>query len=272
MKYCIQYQRNFKYIKEIDEITISLSKFKKLSDIFEFSELYRDKRLNFFLDEEFEKNFIDKKLIEYFNSLNKNIDFAIKLSSYKKEIIDEIKNNGHNIKFFISTFIKDWDTLMGYVKLKPSDIYIVENLGFELLSVSKLLHENNIRVRVFPNVAQSSWRKTPPLKKFFIRPEDVYLYESYIDVFEFFGKLDSIETYYKIYNIDKKWFGKLNELILDLDHEEIDSRFILPVFAERRLNCGKRCLKGTKCRVCEAVENLSFLLEKNNLLIKTIKE
>lgn len=38
---------------------------------------------------------------------------------------------------------------------KVSDIYIVEELGFDLINVANVLHKNNINVRIFPNVAQS---------------------------------------------------------------------------------------------------------------------
>jgi hypothetical protein len=128
-----------------------------------------------------------------------------------------------------------------------------------------MLHSFNIEVRCFPNVAQSHWSDTSALKKFFIRPEDTIWYEKYVDVYEFFGKPETIATYYKIYAIDKKWFGKLNEVILSFDGE-LDSRFLLPSFAERRIGCGKRCLKGRGCRICEATEQLSAQLEKDGLM------
>ena len=83
---------------------------------------------------------------------------------------------------------------------------------------------------------------------------------------------DSISTYYKIYAIDKKWFGKLNEVIIDFNDNEIDSRFILPQFAARRLNCGKRCFKGRPCRTCNAIEELAALLESENLMIKDFEK
>ena len=166
--------------------------------------------------------------------------------------------------------INNWDTLQGYIKYKPSDMYIVEALGFEINKVAKVLHNENIKIRTFANVAQSSWREIDPLRKFFIRPEDIPIYEPYIDVIEFFNSKNSSSTLYKIYSKDKKWFGQLNELILDFD-SDIDNRFIVSKFAEHRTRCGKRCLKGENCKFCDTIYQLSQTLKENGILAKTLE-
>lgn len=275
MKYCAEFKKNFKYENDIDELTVRFR--RKDTTLVEFLLLHPNQRINILIDDE--DDFIESNSIKLFDAIaieHPEIDFAIKLRDYKsgrvKEIVEIIKNRVIKHKFFFEAFVKDWDTLFGYIELQPSDIYIVENLGFELGSVAEILHDANIRVRVFPNVGQSAWKGTPALKKFFIRPEDVYIYEPYVDIMEFFGRENSIETMYKIYAIDKKWFGKLNELISDFGDNEIDSRFILPQFASRRVNCGKRCYKGRPCRTCDAIEGLAAVLEANNLMIKDFEK
>lgn len=272
MKYCIQYKKNFKYLNDVDEITINF----RASDttLVDFLLLHQKQRINIYIDDE--DDFINNDRIKLFSAIALERpeihNFVFKLKDYKREttkkIVEIIKSS--KMKYFFEVFVRDWDTLLGYVELHPSDIYVVENLGFEIAAVAQLLHVAGIQVRCFPNVGQSAWKWTPALKKFFIRPEDVHMYEPYIDVLEFFGREDSIETYYKIYAIDKKWFGKLNEVIIDFDDKEIDSRFILPKFAVRRLNCGKHCLKGRPCKVCEAIKELAEVLESNNIMLKTI--
>lgn len=78
-------------------------------------------------------------------------------------------------------------------------MYICEELGFSLDKISKILHENNIRVRVFPNICQSSFLETPSIKTFFIRPEDISIYSMFIDVFELVSDKDRQYTIFKIY-------------------------------------------------------------------------
>lgn len=267
MKYCIDFQKGFRYINDVDEITIIYR--RKDTSLIDFLLEHQKQRINIYIKDE--EDFLEYNCIKIFDAIAKEhpeIDFCFKLKKYTdstKDIFSTILNSEVKHKYFFEDFVHDWDTLWGYINLKPSSIYIAEELGFEIKAVAELLHSFSIEVRCFPNVAQSSWTKTSGLKKFFIRPEDTVWYEPYVDVYEFFGKPDSLETYYKIYAIDKKWFGKLNEVILSFDGE-IDSRFLIPSFAERRLNCGKRCLKGRGCRICEATEQLSATLEKHNLM------
>ena len=275
MKYCVDYKKDFRYLDQVDELTVHFR--RKDTSLVDFLLLHPNQRINIYIDNE--EDFIENNCIEIFNAIAKNhpeIDFVLKLrdchDSNVKYILKIIENNKIKHRFFFSSFIRDWDSLLGIIELHPSDVYIVENLGFELSSIADILHSANIRIRVFPNIAQSSWTKTEALKKFFIRPEDVYVYESYVDVMEFIGKEDAISTYYKIYAIDKKWFGKLNEVIIDFNDNEIDSRFILPQFAVRRLNCGKRCYKGRPCRTCNAIEELATVLENHNLMIKDFEK
>lgn len=275
MKYCVEYKKDFRYLDKVDELTVHFR--RQDTSLVDFLLLHQEQRINICIDDE--DDFIEKDCIKLFDAVAKEhpeINFSLKLRDYKsgrvKEIVDIIKASAVKHKFFFATFVKDWDILFGYMKLCPSDMYIVENLGFELSSVGDILHTANIRVRVFPNIAQSSWAGTEALKKFFIRPEDVHFYESCVDVMEFIGNEDAIATYYKIYAIDKKWFGKLNEVIIDFNDNEIDSRFILPQFAARRLNCGKRCYKGRPCRTCNAIKELAAVLESENLMIKDFEK
>lgn len=267
MKYCVDFQKGFKYIDNVDEITITYHRTD--TSLINFLLEHQKQRINIYIKDE--EDFIEHNCIKIFDAIateHPEVDFCFKLESYSektKDVFLAILGSEVKHKYFFKYFVHDWDSLWGYISLKPSSIYITEEMGFEIKKVAEILHSQNIEVRCFPNVAQSSWVKTPGLKKFFIRPEDTVWYEPYVDVYEFFGKPDSLATYYKIYAIDKKWFGKLNEVILSFEGE-VDSRFLLPSFAERRLECSKRCLKGRGCRICEATEALSATLEKHNLM------
>ena len=270
MKYCINYRRGFKYIKDVDEINIDYN--PKDTTLGQFMQKHKDQRINIYINHV--DDFIANDRVKLFNQLvidNPDIDFAlvlpgIKNNSKAEEAYNIIKE--YNIKYYFFEMVTNWDMLWGYIVYNPSDMFIAEELGFELDTVAEVLHSFGIKIRAFANVAQSSWKHTPALKKFFIRPDDIDIYEQYIDVIEFFGKEKSIETLYRIYAIDKKWAGPLNEVISDFD-SDIDSRFIIPIFAEKRLSCGRRCLKGHSCQVCEAIERLSKTLENNSIRILT---
>ena len=135
-----------------------------------------------------------------------------------------------------------------FIKLGVTDLYIAEQLGFELDKVAEVAHSNNVRIRVYPNVAQRLSKRTSALKSFFIRPDDIRLYENYVDVFDLFyynEEKQQQNVLFDIYAKDKKWFGRLDELIIGFDNN-LDSKYVIPRFGEKRIKCGRQCLKGRK--------------------------
>jgi len=58
----------------------------------------------------------------------------------------------------------------------------------------------------------------------------------------------------------------LQEIIKELD-TELDSRYIIPRFSEKRVRCGKECIKGGKCQMCQVILDLSERLKKANLIV-----
>lgn len=271
MRYNINYDpnpnKNFKYIDEVDEITILYK--RKDTTLLDFLLKHSGQRVNIYIADA--EDFLNNNCINIFSSIKEKyplLNFVLFFSDKEKELLQKVKD--YNLKYFFTTYVKDWDSLHYMAELKPTDIFIVEALCFELKDVAKFLHSQGIDVRCFANVAQSSSESTPALKNFFIRPEDVDFYEPYIDCIEFFGHdLDDyqINTYYKVYKYDKEWFGNLREIIIGLD-VDIKSYAIIPSFPKYRLNCGKRCLKGRKCKICETILETSATLEKKGLIFK----
>lgn len=272
MKYCINYSNKSHIIDKVDEILIRYDKNKILELFTQFIPAHLNQRIIVQLIEE---NNIDtivnnlKKIISIYNE-NKDIKFDIQLPFYNQKFIEELKDT--NLKYFFKAAANSWDKFTGLISQNVSDIYITDELAFELDKVAEIAHKNNIKVRIYPNVAQSRWDKLSDILKFFIRPEDIEMYEPYVDVCEFYGdKAQQIDTYYKIYQEDKKWFGDLQEIIIGLD-SKIDSRYIIPRFAEKRIKCGKDCLKGGKCEMCKRILDLSKQLENAHLIVQIDKE
>ena len=272
MKYCINYSNKSHIIDKVDEILIRYDKNKILELFTQFIPAHLNQRVIVQLMEE---NNIDtivnnlKKIISIYNE-NKDIKFDIQLPFYNQKFMEELKDT--NLKYFFKVAANSWDKFTGLISQNVSDIYITDELAFELDKVAEIAHKNNIKVRIYPNIAQSRWDKLSDILKFFIRPEDIEIYEPYIDVCEFYGdKAQQIDTYYKIYQEDKKWFGDLQEIIIGLD-SKIDSRYIIPRFAEKRIKCGKDCLKGGKCEMCKRILDLSEQLENAHLIVQIDKE
>ena len=150
-------------------------------------------------------------------------------------------------------------------------MYICEELGFRLDVVSKVLHDNNVKVRVYPNICQSSFPTTPSLKTFFIRPEDIALYSNFVDVFELISDKDRQQIVYKIYK-QGKWFGPIREIIPSFK-DNLDSRYLLNSFGLMRIRCGKRCMyKPGTCNMCGRYAEIAEIFKKNKIVITKAKK
>lgn len=264
MKYCVPYNKFSKAVKTAEEITIQYD--SRNLDM-SFLEQYQNKKIIFCLDMSDEEACQEIEKIKTIKEHFTNLKIAILLNSYKNYEKTILKIKDFQIDFFTKDRVNNWDIFMGLINFGVSDIYIVENLGFELDKISKVASKNNVAIRVFPNVAQSAYEDTPALKKFFIRPEDINFYSKYVDVFEIFGDSKYIDVLYKIYANDKKWYGQLKEIIIGFS-DELKSPCILKNFAEIRSRCGKKCIKGSNCRFCERIQEVSKVLDEKGLVLK----
>ena len=268
MKYCVPYDRDFKYLHEVDELIVpfneSLGFFKRLLD----RKRIHHSRIILLVEDSIDFNENLNIYIPVMREVKENnIKCAIKFDVYSNlfnEMYERLKQN--DIEFFFGTYVRDWDLFHGFIELGVSDLYIVESLAFELNLLGPAAHAKGISIRVFANICQSSWNEGDSLKSFFIRPEDVETYAPYVDVVEFIEGIN-YSTLYIIYAREKKWFGDLRDIIVGLDIP-LDSRRILPHFAEMRVKCGKKCMKGNPCKLCERVVSAAETLEEQNFILK----
>jgi len=257
MKVCFNYNQfteHSSYISQVDEWNIVFN--EKDTTLLEFLDNHLDKRINLIIT--------DIKLLNFCEEISKK--YSNVYINFKDIELKELKDVDIKFKFFTNILVNNIDTMQQLIDLKVTDIYIVEELGFELEKISSYLHKQNIQIRVFPNVAQSQWKNLPALKKFFIRPEDLEFYKQYIDTIEFFEADEKIDIYYDIYINKKKWFGRLDEIIIDFN-SSLDNKYVIPKFAELRAGCRKKCMRGENCRRCDQIENLASSLEKSKLIV-----
>ena len=256
MKYCLHFYVGMKYIKTVEEITI---KYKDSHDaLIDFLKEHSNQRIII----DMKDMTLEEKLIKFFGDLSKvvEVNFALKISYVKnKENLEKIRES--EVNFFFSEYCVDWSGLVGFLNLGVSDVYIVNDLGFEIIKVAEIAHKQGVNVRVFPNVAQASVNdKESEITRFFIRPEDIELYEPYVDICELFGPEKSAEVYYEIYHKDKKW-GMFLKIIISNFEDDILNPFIKETFATRRLNCGKKCVKNGRCQSCFNAVHIAKMLD-----------
>lgn len=272
MKYCAQYSNKIN-MTDFDEISIIYNN--------------EDEQLIDFLQKHYNQSIIlivkdiekfaqihGYKMLNAIKEKYPNLGFSVCFKAIGKfeEAPDTMVQviNKLQIPFFTGDVVTNFDQLHYLLELGVSEIYLAEDICFDLRRVKQVCDHYNVKLRAFPNVAQSSVKATPPLKKFFIRPEDVKEYSDIIDTLEFWGPADRQEILLKIYK-KEYWYGDLNPLILDLNLS-LDSRRILPGFAKARKTCERKCMKGRHCTVCDNIYNISKQLEDQQLIIQKKKE
>lgn len=268
MKYAIPFTKSFKYWDN-ENVQININYKPKIKQLDTFVSQYPTKRINL----NFANSEILDKDIEIISALRQKYpqsDLVVRMPAYSKALEQLLVQK--DLPHFYNEIITTWDKFKGFLSLKVTDIIIGEEIAFSAKILSTNAKRKHISLRFFPNVCQSSWDEETSLTTFFIRPQDIRFYEHYFDVCEFYISWQDKHKFnpiYESYAIDRKWFGRLDHLIVGYRGDE-DNKFLLPEFGIRRLNCEKRCNKTTPpvCSFCTRIAQVGKTLQENHLYVK----
>lgn len=268
MNFAVPFMRDFEYLNEPVQLNINYKPLIKELD--DFISVYQKHRINLIMHN-FKED--DCKIIKALREKYPDSEIITCLPFYHKDLESILASN--ELPHYYNEIVTNWDRFNGFLSLDVTDIFIGEELAFSAKILSNSAKKNNKSLRSFCNVCESSWDETSSIKTFFIRPEDIDLYEGIIDTFEFYigdNDLQRLNTFYSIYVKDKKWYGKLKEIIVGYEGNE-DSRFIIPRFGEKRLNCGKICAQGEElsCHICDRIVELSETLKDKQIMVSIDK-
>ena len=164
--------------------------------------------------------------------------------------IEDAKNaNDLKIDWYWGYSVSTFYEAKGLITLGSKYLKLGAPLFFNLEYFKTLCPK--VKIRHTPNVAYSDGLPRPNgVSGTWIRPEDLYLYEDYIDIIEFEDcNRDKESTLYNIYMVQKNWSTDLNLIITNLNHMAIN-RLIQSDMTKSRLNCRQRCEEGNRCQVC----------------------
>ena len=256
MKYCISYYKNFRHLAEVDEIIFPYS--DNLPAYFEEKQFDNKQRILIH---------VGKRSLSEVMPILKKIE---SIHSNMAIIVDRHMMKPEGIQFFYSDYCKTFDQVYSFIQEGVSDVYVVESLGFILKDIGTYCHDHNVNVRVLPNVLQSSLGSTsrlPQVCQFFIRPQDTYAYEDFVDVFELFGDEEKLSVTYEIYK-EQKWNDDFMFLIKGITQPmDLSSNF--PLFVDYRLKCGQKCYN---CNICTRLKDFNTQLTKAGLEVKHKEE
>lgn len=215
-------------------------------------------RVNIYVTEEVTQN--ELKIICSIAEMNKyNIAVCFQSFNIFEDLIKKAK-----IPYYYSQIIDNWEDLNKVLEKTPESIFIGGILGFDLERVHNFCQEKGVRIRCYPNVCQYRWDNSDGIKTFFIRPEDIAIYDEYIDVLEFFNSKNKQNPLYEIYFHDQKWDGDLREIIQGLKYK-VNSYYILGKdFAKFRINCKRKCIKHHNCNLCNSIVEFANTIENSS--------
>ena len=236
MKYCLNSRQELQYLQKADEIKVE---YRDKDSIPSLIEKYPGKRIILMC---YFNEILDWKELNRWNILSRN-NFMLCLASVA--YADDCKE--HGIPFYMGYPVKTYYELRALKELGVSYVRLAEPLFFEMDTVKQF----GVPVRMVPNVAYiDGLPREDGVCGTWVRPEDLDLYENYVEVVEFEdADLKKEQALFRIYAEQKNWPGDLQMIITNLNHDGLN-RIIVPDFAEKRLNCGQRCQKTSNCKLC----------------------
>lgn len=257
MKVAIPWSANIKN-RYGDEYNITFNQAKNNFDqLFDFILKYKDTRFNITPED------MTFQQMEVIDNINPLIFYKI---PFDKTIIEKLKNK--NMKFFFNEFFapSSFSSLEEQIILGVTDIYICDDLCYNLEKVKKVCSNNGVQVRLILNEIPSTRfdKGINPKAPIFI-PECLSELSNYVDIGEInANSWAKIGTLYRIWFERKEWREDLQYIYPELQIS-IPNQSLIPNFIDFKMNCGYKCGYGSPCKKCEQFVEIARDLHSKNI-------
>ena len=237
MNFCLPYTVSNKFLLRADEIFMP-----NMSILKKFLNQHRNlshKCFNIY-------GLVTDQDINWLNQ--KNINFKIVITKESPKGIPE-KYMGKGIKYYFFNSSFDFIDVFKKCAMGVSDIMIQGDLGFFGDNLKDIKKKYNVNIRTVPYACIHVL--DDGLTNFWIRPDDIALYEDVIDYCDILPIEEALraETLYEIYTHMQDWCFDISDLIVGLNHH-INNEIINSEFTRRRVNCQAICHSGKPCNSC----------------------
>lgn len=251
MFYSLRYSN--KYRDEASEIKID---FNQLGTVFDYMKEHPNKRYNIRLTGDVVPENLEQQMEFVRGVVGKNYT----IGCYKFGLLVKLLQDGYNA--FLDLPITDWETFTNLEVWGVSDIWVDGPIAF----CHNALVDTNSFIRISPTVSSGRDFFSAGLadneNTFFIRPEDLHLYEGFIIDFRYGDKTEKEQAAYEIYRTEAYLF----DLQLLIDNLSISSQnlFIPKEFGSTRLNCRQICrIPNRACHYCSTALRFPQVFSKD---------
>lgn len=214
----------------------------QLGSIFEFAKQHPEKRYNILLKSD---QPIEQALAQI--DLLRAIVDSYTVECDQLSTVKVLINKGYNA--YYGYWVSDWELFTNLQKLGVSDIRVDGPLGFQTKLLAKA--KKNTKIRCYPHYSASASFMPPAANHFFVRPEDISLYEEAIDIFDL--REPDPERQETLFNIYSRGTFNYNIDLLIYNIPSDVNNLVLKDFAEPRLNCKQRCKQpDSHCDLCNS--------------------
>ena len=255
MKYSVSARQPDQILQQAEEIYVD---FKDRDILLDYEDKgLLDKKIVLAKDELINPEKIDWQYLEMLNSKFKEFTFLTSSLALGNTALS------YNINYGWLYPVVTYYDLLGVYFAGANEIIIGTPLTFDLPNVRKMIGDDIILRTTCNSAYEDYMHHFNGICGFYIRPEDIPVYEEYINVITFDAKsLNQERRLFDIYHNDKNWPGNLNLLIKNLN-ADVDNRGIVEEFAKTRIKCQQKCMMGKPCRSCIMIFDYVNTIDRN---------
>lgn len=252
---------------EADEFDIDYDPEKNNFDkLCEFIDEFPDKRVNVRFP-----NGIDKKSAKSIVRVDRNGSVAFRLTKEDFHVTGDLKDMGARFFFDQNAPAYNLASLKYYLSLGVSDVYIVDDLWYNIELTKGACSKAGAHIRVVGNrIPMMSPDKGTDACSMILRPNDYDLLDKYVDVIEFdcidrngIYNFPAADALWKSWSKTKTWYGDLSEINLDLKMP-VPNESVMDGFTANKLRCGYKCAGRGGCRKCQDILDIAYSMHKKD--------
>ena len=261
---------NDEFTNQTDEFNILFNPNRNSIDkLYEFCKTFSDRRINI----EYSDN--NPKISDIRGLLSANPNVAVRVMQGNTKVLTNLVKEGIKAFFHYDYPAYNITTLSYLLSLGVSDVYMADDLYYNLYDIYNILQEKQVQHRMvlnfIPSVSPDAG--TNPKSPIF-PPECIYVLAPYVDVVEFeCGRpfnWNRFGVFYRAWFVRKDWHGNLSEIILNLNFDIPNDSLIAEDLIKFKLGCGRRCdaRVTSQCHKCQDFLNFANILNSKHVGIR----